>query len=152
MYTRPVTTETLPHETCLIARFMRPTWGPPGPDRTPMLAPWTLLSGLLYCLYLCSITRRSLLRTHFSTNCSLTSRDIMCVRLSTISVIKSALEIWWMQCPDGVRGAKTTNHIIPLHGSEGLLNSLTTDSFSLLNKFCFHENINFVWYWSSNSN
>ena len=34
----------------LIARFMGPTWGPPGADRTlvgPMLAPWTLLSGLL---------------------------------------------------------------------------------------------------------
>ena len=32
----------------LIARFMRPTWGPSGADRTqvgPMLAPWTLLSG-----------------------------------------------------------------------------------------------------------
>ena len=31
-----------------IARFMGPTWGPPGDDRTqvgPMLAPWTLLSG-----------------------------------------------------------------------------------------------------------
>ena len=36
--------------TSLIARFMGPTWGPPGADRTqvgPMLAPWTLLSGLL---------------------------------------------------------------------------------------------------------
>ena len=32
----------------LIARFMGPTWGPPGADRTqvgPMLTPWTLLSG-----------------------------------------------------------------------------------------------------------
>ena len=32
----------------LIARFVRPTWGPSGADRTqvgPMLAPWTLLSG-----------------------------------------------------------------------------------------------------------
>ena len=32
----------------LIARFIGPTWGPPGADRTqvdPMLAPWTLLSG-----------------------------------------------------------------------------------------------------------
>ena len=32
----------------LIARFMGPTWGPSGGDRTqvgPMLAPWTLLSG-----------------------------------------------------------------------------------------------------------
>ena len=37
-----------------IARFMGPTWGPPGADRTqvgPMLAPWTLLSGFtkLWC-------------------------------------------------------------------------------------------------------
>ena len=33
--------------TTLIARFMGPTWGPSGADRTqvgPMLAPWTLLS------------------------------------------------------------------------------------------------------------
>ena len=33
----------------LIATFMRPTWGPSGADRTqvgPMLAPWTLISGL----------------------------------------------------------------------------------------------------------
>ena len=32
----------------LIARFMGPSWGPTGADRTqvdPMLAPWTLLSG-----------------------------------------------------------------------------------------------------------
>ena len=35
--------------TSLIARFMGPTWGPSGADRTQvgtMLAPWTLLSGL----------------------------------------------------------------------------------------------------------
>ena len=34
--------------TPLIAKFMGPTWGPSGADRTqvdPMLAPWTLLSG-----------------------------------------------------------------------------------------------------------
>ena len=34
----------------LIARFMGPTWGPYGADRTqvgPMLAPWTLLSGMI---------------------------------------------------------------------------------------------------------
>ena len=33
-----------------IAKFMGPTWGPPGscrPQMGPMLAPWTLLSGLL---------------------------------------------------------------------------------------------------------
>ena len=35
--------------TTLIEKFMGPTWGPSGADRTqvgPMLAPWTLLSGL----------------------------------------------------------------------------------------------------------
>ena len=35
----------------LIARFMWPTWGPSGADRTevgPMLAPWTLLSGTCF--------------------------------------------------------------------------------------------------------
>ena len=34
-----------------IARFMGPTWGPPGAERTqvdPMLAPWTLLSGMSF--------------------------------------------------------------------------------------------------------
>ena len=36
------------HKLPQIARFMGPTWGPSGADRTqvgPMLAPWTLLSG-----------------------------------------------------------------------------------------------------------
>ena len=37
--------------TSLIARFMGPSWGPPGDDMTqvgPMLAPWTLLSGYIF--------------------------------------------------------------------------------------------------------
>ena len=41
----------------LIARFMGPTWGPYGADRTKvgfMLAPWTLLSGMPYIFYLSS--------------------------------------------------------------------------------------------------
>ena len=41
---------TIPLWSSLIARFMRPTWGPSGADRAqvgPMLAPWTLLSGLV---------------------------------------------------------------------------------------------------------
>ena len=45
-----------------IARFMGPTWGPPGPCRPqmgPMLAPWTLLSGLLWLrVFLTSIWMR----------------------------------------------------------------------------------------------
>ena len=39
------------NESSQIARFMGPTWDPPGSCRTqmgPMLAPWTLLSGSLY--------------------------------------------------------------------------------------------------------
>ena len=35
----------------LIAKFMGPIWGPPGPCRPqmgPMLAPWTLLSGVVW--------------------------------------------------------------------------------------------------------
>ena len=39
----------------LIAKFMGPTWGPPGscwPQMGPMLAPWTLLSGYVgKCVY-----------------------------------------------------------------------------------------------------
>ena len=38
------------HVTSQIARFMGPTWGPPGscrPQVGPMLAPWTLLSGII---------------------------------------------------------------------------------------------------------
>ena len=55
----------------LIARFMGPSWGPSGADKTqvdPMLAPWTLLSGtalegklcshLLKCLRQCWVNSR----------------------------------------------------------------------------------------------
>ena len=44
-----------------IAKFMGSTWGPPGscrPQMGPMLAPWTLLSGILiweFCLIFCII-------------------------------------------------------------------------------------------------
>ena len=44
VYARPVIIPTQ------IAKFMGPTWGPPGfcrPQMGPMLAPWALLSG--YC-------------------------------------------------------------------------------------------------------
>ena len=46
-----VTALSVQQSTALIARFMGPTWGPPGADRTqvgPMLAPWTMLSGSLF--------------------------------------------------------------------------------------------------------
>ena len=40
------------------ARFMKPIWGPPGADRTqvsPMLPPWTLLSGTHFCSWVISV-------------------------------------------------------------------------------------------------
>ena len=51
----------------LIARFMETTWGPSGADRTqvgPMLAPWTLLSGmpLTYKIPLCPTRLHMLIR------------------------------------------------------------------------------------------
>ena len=45
----------------LIARFMGPTWGPPGADRTqvgPMWATWTMLSGSLCCQIIPAVTYR----------------------------------------------------------------------------------------------
>ena len=44
----------------LIARFLGPTWGPSGADRTqvgPMLAPWTMLSGRLFQWHLSWLVR-----------------------------------------------------------------------------------------------
>ena len=45
----------------LIARFIRPTWGPSKADRNqvgPMLAPWTLLSGYLSCMLTSKLTAK----------------------------------------------------------------------------------------------
>ena len=56
----------------LIARFMGPTWGPSGSGWTkvdPMLAPWTLLSGMIpdSCTHIsyCPACRTSLIATRF---------------------------------------------------------------------------------------
>ena len=46
----------------LIARFMGPTWGPSGTDRTqvgPMLAPWILLSGIFTFAIMDNLRRRA---------------------------------------------------------------------------------------------
>ena len=47
----------------LIARFMGPTWGPAGANSTqvgPMLAPWTLLSGMMLSVLLAICAEESL--------------------------------------------------------------------------------------------
>ena len=46
----------------LIARFVGPTWGPSGADRVqvgPMLAPWTLLSGMSFHNYYLLVSQQS---------------------------------------------------------------------------------------------
>ena len=50
----PSQTRGVKFHTSLIAMFMGPTWGSPGADRTqvgPMLAQWTLLSGMLTLIH-----------------------------------------------------------------------------------------------------
>ena len=57
-----------------IAKFMGPTWGPPGPCRPqmgPMLAPWTLLSGVAatlgeVCLAVWGFRTTCFLLNHFA--------------------------------------------------------------------------------------
>ena len=64
----------------LIAGFMGPTWGPSGTDRThvgPMLAPWTLLSGIENSRY-----------TYFTESSFMVSlkkifNHLVCLRLTT---------------------------------------------------------------------
>ena len=72
--------------TSLIAMFMGPTWSPPGADRTqvgPMLAPWTLLSGMLHWVQYCIIRDKRVNGCHYP-QCNstwLTLKQDLCVRL-----------------------------------------------------------------------
>ena len=60
------------YEICKIsqrARYMGPTWGPPGscrPQMGPMLAPWTLLSGLVYCMLSDSLINENVIKINAS--------------------------------------------------------------------------------------
>ena len=48
----------------LIARFLGPTWGPSGTNRSqvgPMLAPWTLLSGMLVRIVQLALTSKTVI-------------------------------------------------------------------------------------------
>ena len=60
-----ITEATLKRITSQIARFMGPTWGPPGscrPQVGPMLTPWTLLSGICVCSQHCVCGATSTIR------------------------------------------------------------------------------------------
>ena len=57
-----------------IAKFMGPTWDPPGscrPQTGPMLATWTLLSGLFMCMISCD---SSLILTQKKSSCIISIR------------------------------------------------------------------------------
>ena len=71
----------------LIARFMGPTWGPSGADRTqvgPMLAPWTLLSGMSNYIVTIIINKVGIMAT-------LGFQWLLCSHILDISV-------WYMSC------------------------------------------------------
>ena len=62
-----------------IAKFMGPTWGSPGscrPQMGPMLAPWTLLSGLA-CLFRCLLYHNK--ATYFLRNELVYSKGSHCI-------------------------------------------------------------------------
>ena len=74
-----------------IARFMWPTWGPPGTDRTqmgPMWATWTLLSGMLFVWSPKYLSPTSLLPLHVE------SLDFMTLVLWAIGFIPQKLKKW----------------------------------------------------------
>ena len=65
----------------LITRFMGPIWGPSGADRTqmgPMLAPWTLLSGLLCLTFYWLLQKGQISETAVSFYCLAHSNYISC--------------------------------------------------------------------------
>ena len=98
----------------LIARLVGPTWGPSGADRTqvgPMLAPWTLLSGELWCVfcvlifYLCSTPLQQYVfiwewahlqhefHTEIDLNCCWRFK-VMCSNMAHWKILKAHVEIW----------------------------------------------------------
>ena len=82
-----------------IARFVGPTWGKPGADRTqvgPMLAPWTLLSGLVSTSFVRNIQAST-------TYMQILKRDIYLCALDKMILTKTVLTtIRHMWCIRGI--------------------------------------------------
>ena len=83
----------------LIATFMGPTWGPSGADRTqvgPMLAPWTLLSGIL-CYKVITVPKCTHIFTIFILYTSLSPNAFCCTwgfeLLSHVNLC--SIRSWW---------------------------------------------------------
>ena len=143
--------------TSLRARFMGPTWGPSGADRTqvgPMLAPWTLLSGMIpacmtwlrfqnsaytwHNMLLNDIDKKKLvilskrMLPHWSTYvCGAT---VLCYWLSVYRHDMILNRIRKKECQNflfvQIMNSEKTPHTSPLRGSYGasFLNSMMTSS------------------------
>ena len=81
-------------EAAQIAKFMGPTWGPPGscrPQMGPMLAPWTLLSGSVFPIHLCLV---KMMTSHAWCRVRLVTKIILKIILMTIWDIIYRATIW----------------------------------------------------------
>ena len=70
--------------TSLIAKFMGPLWGPPGscrPQMGPMLAPWTLLSGLYPNIAITGVTTSSNVKKYLHKNVTFVYKESMHTQL-----------------------------------------------------------------------
>ena len=71
-----------------IAKFMGPTWGPPGscrPQVGPMMAPWTLLSGVLY------IAQQGSLASSFYVHYNDVTMDAIVSQITSLTIVYSTV-------------------------------------------------------------
>ena len=128
-----------------IAKFMGLTWGPPGccrPQMGPILAPWNLLSGIVFtvCRVLLWLGTRWFSRK--IPDCSTGTGTIICHPIAT----KAIQEIWaytsrkyainWQIRT--IRGNKTTSHYACdiMHGKLFYQLSTTTTSCTIVPPWC----------------
>ena len=86
-----------PASSSQIARFMGPTWGPPGscqPQMGPILAPWTLLSWVALLSYNNSSSRYPMDRDGFFYKCALNCVGVY----EVITGICNRLSVWLFFC------------------------------------------------------
>ena len=101
-------TQVFHHNPSLIARFMGPTWGPSGADRTqvgPMLAPWILLSGILdRCPFTCTSIPEYQMATNFCP-----CHDSISVTSCTTFYCNHLIRIWCLN--DGLMTAGVNQYV-----------------------------------------
>ena len=125
------------HKTTQIARFVGPTWGPPGscrPQMGPMLAPWTLLLGELQWPKIMETAKTLALTLEISP-----PRVFMTPYYQWLHLVEFKSS-GYLYCV--IRRHNRTNRFIPIqHVFVNLLyicGYKWKDIFALLHKFCFH--------------